>query len=332
MFNGFAFDRPLCGRIKVNLRGLGLGCGPSAVRSRGSGALGLAHLGAGGRRRGWGRSADISFSTTFGAFLIVLVSLTAVIWITQALRDIDLMTNQGQTILVFVGITGLIIPLLVLVIAPIALMIAVAHVLNKLSNDSEIIVMNAAGMSPWVLFRPFLPVAIVVSMLCRRDQRLSRAQGPAHAARLAHRSPRRPGDQHRAARPLHRDRARPHLPHPRAPPNGQLLGIFVDDRRDPEGARHHSGRAGRTIEKDNGTFLVLQKGSVQRKRDRASATRRSWCSTATRSICRSSPAGRKPSRIRSRERYLWQLLNPDPKRSSSTSSSRASSAPNCTTA
>ena len=95
----------------------------------------------------------------------MLVSLTAVIWVTQALHDIDLMTSQGQTILVFVGITGLIIPLLVLVIAPIALLIAVAHVLNKMSTDSEIIVMNAAGMSPWVLFRAFLSVAIVVSLL-----------------------------------------------------------------------------------------------------------------------------------------------------------------------
>src|SRR4051812_30933477 len=103
--------------------------------------------------------------TCLGAFALVLVSLTAVIWVTHALRDIDLMTNQGQTILVFLGITSLIIPLLVLVIAPIALMIAVAHVLNKLSTDSEIIVMNAAGMSPWLLFRAFLTVAVVVSIL-----------------------------------------------------------------------------------------------------------------------------------------------------------------------
>ena len=68
------------------------------------------------------------FRTTLGAFLVVLVSLTAVIWVTQALRDIDIMTSQGQTILVFVGITALIIPLLVLVIAPIALLIAVTFV------------------------------------------------------------------------------------------------------------------------------------------------------------------------------------------------------------
>src|SRR5215467_14124195 len=75
------------------------------------------------------------------------------------------MTNQGQSAFVFIGITSLIIPLLVQIIAPIALMIAVAHVLNKLGNDSEVIVMNAAGMPPWVLFRPFLAAAGVVSLL-----------------------------------------------------------------------------------------------------------------------------------------------------------------------
>ncbi len=105
------------------------------------------------------------FRQTFAAFILVLVTLTGVIWITQALRGIDVMTSQGQTVLVFVGLTGLAIPYLVLVIAPIALVISVAYVLNKLSTDSEIIVMNAAGMRPWRLFRPFLLVTIVVSAM-----------------------------------------------------------------------------------------------------------------------------------------------------------------------
>ena len=126
----------------------------------------------------------------------------------HALREIDLMTNQRQTVLVFVGITGLIIPLLVLVIAPIALLIAVAHVLNKLSNDSEIIVMNAAGMSPWGLFRVRRAQGVACPHLAaaadrcraehrdrgvaarRRDQRLFRSERPSHAARLADRSSR----------------------------------------------------------------------------------------------------------------------------------------------
>ena len=100
------------------------------------------------------------FRTTMGAFLIILVSLTLVLWFTQAMRDFDLITSQRQTLLVFIGITGLIIPLLVMMIAPIALVMAAAHVLNKLSSDSEIIVMNAAGVSPWRLVSPFLAAAL----------------------------------------------------------------------------------------------------------------------------------------------------------------------------
>src|SRR5262245_17665622 len=76
------------------------------------------------------------FRTTFGAFALTAVSLTLLIWVTQALREIDLMTNQRQAVLAFIGMTGLLIPVLVLLIAPIALMIAVTYTLNKLNADS----------------------------------------------------------------------------------------------------------------------------------------------------------------------------------------------------
>ena len=41
------------------------------------------------------------FRTTLASFALVLVSLAGALWITQALRGIDLMTSQGQTILTF---------------------------------------------------------------------------------------------------------------------------------------------------------------------------------------------------------------------------------------
>ena len=62
-------------------------------------------------------------------------NLTAVIWITQILRQVDLITNQGQTILVFLRITSLLVPILMLVIAPIAIVIAVCYALIKLNGD-----------------------------------------------------------------------------------------------------------------------------------------------------------------------------------------------------
>src|SRR5271156_4797947 len=91
------------------------------------------------------------FRTTVMAFLITLITLTVVIWFTQAMRDFDLITSERQTIFVFIGITGMIVPLLVMIIAPIALMVAAGHVLNRLGSVSEIIVMNAAGVSAWRL-------------------------------------------------------------------------------------------------------------------------------------------------------------------------------------
>ena len=100
------------------------------------------------------------FRTTLVAFLAILASVTTLLWMTQGLRNIDIITNEGQTIFVFIGITGLIIPLLVLLIAPIALTLAVAYVLHKLGDDSELIVMNAAGMPPRRIFAPFLAVRI----------------------------------------------------------------------------------------------------------------------------------------------------------------------------
>src|SRR5579862_7090678 len=100
------------------------------------------------------------FRTTMVAFLIALVTLTVVIWFTQAMRDFDLITSERQTLFVFIGITSMIMPLLVMIIAPIALMIASAHVLNRLGSDSEVIVMNAAGVSPWRLLSPFIAAAV----------------------------------------------------------------------------------------------------------------------------------------------------------------------------
>ena len=63
-------------------------------------------------------------STATVAFLGVVVVLAGMIWVTQALRQLDLVTSQGQTIIAFLAITSLTMPTLVLVIAPAALFIA----------------------------------------------------------------------------------------------------------------------------------------------------------------------------------------------------------------
>src|SRR5208283_5350998 len=46
-------------------------------------------------------------------------------------------------------------------------------------------------------------------------------------------------------------------------PNGLLLGIFVDDRRDPNEQATYLAEEGEIIKNDKGSFLVLEHGSIQ---------------------------------------------------------------------
>ncbi len=249
--------------------------------------------------------------TTLSAFAVVLVSLTAVIWVTQALHDFDLVTSQGQTIVVFMGITALIIPLLVLVIAPIALLIAVAHVLNKLSNDSEIIVMNAAGMSPWVLFRAFMTVAVIVSLLvgaisvyfAPKGLRMLRDWLTAVRANVVSTIV-QPG----RFTPIEND-VTIHIRERHT--NGQLAGILLDDRRNSKERLTVLAENGELVDNDKGTFLILQNGVVQRhaidQRDPAMVVFDRYAFDLSQFS-----GGPQAVKYSIRERYLWQLILPDP--------------------
>ncbi|RYE71234.1 MAG: LptF/LptG family permease, partial [Hyphomicrobiales bacterium] len=100
-----------------------------------------------------------------GAAVILLVGLTSVIWVTQALREVDLITGKGQTILIFFTVTLLSLPALIAGIAPVALFMATLYTLNKLNSDSELIVMNAAGVAPHRLTRPFFALTLITAAL-----------------------------------------------------------------------------------------------------------------------------------------------------------------------
>src|SRR6202046_5704720 len=102
------------------------------------------------------------FRTAAAAFLAGLFTLTAVIWVTQALKQLDLMTSKGQTILVFLRITSLGLPFLTAAIAPVALFASVIYCLNKLNGDSELIIMSASGLSTARLLRPFMALFALV--------------------------------------------------------------------------------------------------------------------------------------------------------------------------
>lgn len=203
------------------------------------------------------------FRTTMMAFIITAVTLTILVWFTQIIREFDIVTNQRQSVLTFLSITSLFIPMLLMMIAPIALVISASHVLNKLSSDSEIIVMNAAGLSPSRAMRPLLAAAFVVSALV--------AFLAIYLSPLALRELRNRVTEVRTDILTHI--AQPgrftsigggltfHIAGRQ--PDGILLGIFIDDRRDPKEHNTILAQSGEVVKNETGAFLLLDGGSVQ---------------------------------------------------------------------
>jgi lipopolysaccharide export system permease protein len=104
------------------------------------------------------------FRQTASALVMILVSLTLIVWLTSVLREIKLLTSEGQTFWLFLKITSLAIPNLIVVVAPVAYLIACLHTLNRLNGDSELIVLSASGASIWRLFAPYFTLGTIVAI------------------------------------------------------------------------------------------------------------------------------------------------------------------------
>ncbi len=99
------------------------------------------------------------------AVIFITAALTCAIWLTQSLRFIKLIINQGLSLLGFLKFTVLLLPTFLLIILPIALFFAILFTYNKLINDREIVVMRASGASELALAWPGLTLALVVTMI-----------------------------------------------------------------------------------------------------------------------------------------------------------------------
>ncbi|MBO0752192.1 MAG: LptF/LptG family permease, partial [Bradyrhizobiaceae bacterium] len=233
-----------------------------------------------------------------------------VIWITQILREIDLITNQGQTILVFLRITGLLVPILMLVIAPIAIVIAVSYALTKLNGDSELAVMNAAGISPRRAFRPVLLSCIVVAIFVayisaylaprlQRQMALEFAKVRTDVVSTIV----RPGDFKTVDRGLVFHIREKHA-------DNQFQGVFIDDTRNPEEHITIVAEYGQIVEKGDSAFLIMRDGNIERRRTKERDPAIVVFDQYAFDLTRLAPAPQVTVGLR--EKYIWELAFPDP--------------------
>ena len=205
------------------------------------------------------------FRQTAGALVLILLSLTGVVWIAVALQQLQLVTSQGQDTLRFLAITTLVIPSMMALIAPMGLLIAAIHVLNKLSSDSELIVMTAGGMPVWSLLKPFSLLALVVAV---GVSGVNHFVGPWSQLKLSDLAVQVRTDlmsqiiqPWRFTSPetkltVHiRDRA----------PDGLLLGLLMHDARNPKEIVTYLAEHARIIKQDGRAYLLMDTGHIVRK-------------------------------------------------------------------
>src|SRR5689334_517431 len=103
---------------------------------------------------------------SFSIMLFITAALSAAVWLAQSLRLVDLIVNRGLAIELFLYLALLILPRFLDIVLPIGAFIAVLFVFNRLTSESELVVMRAAGLSPLTLARPvFLLAGIAFLML-----------------------------------------------------------------------------------------------------------------------------------------------------------------------
>ena len=201
--------------------------------------------------------------TLFGFFALVLVS---VYWINRAVGLFDDLLSDGQTALVVLEFTALTLPLVISVVLPVAGFAAAAYGTNRMAGESELVAMQAAGLSPWRLARPVLVfglfVGLMVAVLVHGLVPLARARLADRQAELAQDVTEqflRPGSFQYPADGITlfiRDIAA----------DGRLLDLFIEDARDPANQVIYTSEEALVVRTDTGPVLILLRGMSQNLR------------------------------------------------------------------
>lgn len=98
-------------------------------------------------------------------FLLIAFLLLSMLWLTQSLKFVEMVTRQGLPVYLFAEMTSLLMPRIFNVLSPIALFVAVLFVYNRLIVDRELVVMQSAGISPWKNATAAMSVGVLLSFL-----------------------------------------------------------------------------------------------------------------------------------------------------------------------
>ena len=98
-------------------------------------------------------------------FFIVLFVISTLAWLTQIIDDLTLILDRDRSIADFFSLTILLYPYIVSIIAPSSVLIASIIVIDRMTRDSEMVILNASGISLIQKISPFLVATIFITLL-----------------------------------------------------------------------------------------------------------------------------------------------------------------------
>ena len=196
----------------------------------------------------------------FGLFALVLVLVYRV---NRAVILFDQLIANGQSAVVFLEFTAISLPNVIRVVLPIAAFAGSIYVTNRLMSESELVVVQATGFSPWRLMRPVLAFGVIVFLM---SSILAHVLVPISQARLADRSAEIA--ENMTARLLSEGR----FLHPadgvtfyirEISSLGVLQNVFLSDARTPGRSVTYTAREALLVRGETGPSLVMIDGMAQ---------------------------------------------------------------------
>lgn len=199
----------------------------------------------------------------FVGMVLVSAALTAIIWLSQSLRFVEMIVNQGLSAGTFVYMTMLLLPNFLTVTVPLSLFFVIVFVYAKMITDRELVVMRAAGVGQFGLAKPALIVAFLALVFgyalnlyllpesYRAFRLLQWEVRNTYAHVLLKEGAFNPISDEVTA--YIRERS----------PDGQLLGILVHDARDENNPVTLMAERGALVDSDKGPRVVMYNGNRQ---------------------------------------------------------------------
>ncbi|SEL35689.1 lipopolysaccharide export system permease protein [Roseivivax marinus] len=200
------------------------------------------------------------FMILFGFFALVLV---AVYWVNRAVLLFDRLIGDGHSAGIFLEFTALSLPNVIRLVLPMAAFAATTYVTNRLSQDSELAVVQATGFSPWRLARAPLAFGVIVMAMMLV---LSHLLVPASLAQLRERegeiAESISAQLLREGQFLHPSRGLTFYIG-EITDDGQLRDVFLSDRRQRGRAVTYIADTAYVLREDGATNIVMLNGVAQ---------------------------------------------------------------------